>query len=300
MAVQIEHFKIFSDLAETKSFTLAGQRNGICESAVSQQLQALEKQFASRFAVRSNKMFRLTPEGEALRQYAREIANAYANFKIKFDELPPIAPKPIRLATTPYIGLNILPPCLQQFQTEYPQVTIQVEYRRTDQIYEDVLENKADLGFVVRRIKKPELEFMLLCKEPLVLICHPRHPLARKKTIRLRTCKGQTFISFDQGYPDYDALEPILRRHGVTRRKIIEFNDIEPIKRAVAIGAGIAIVPEGTVRREVAEQTLAARSIAGGDFSHPIQAVRNRQHECTPVLKQFIAILKKAHCPSAL
>ncbi|MFZ0828249.1 MAG: LysR family transcriptional regulator [Verrucomicrobiia bacterium] len=299
MAVWIEHFKIFLDLAETKSFTATAERNGLSQAGISTQLRILEKEFASRFAIRSNKKFQLTPEGELLLQYAQEIVKTCNEFKAKFNEIQPVASNHIRLAVTPYIGLYCLPPFLHQFRADHPQASIQVEYRRTEQICEDVLNNDADLGLVALRIKDAKLESILFQKKPLVLICHPRHKFARQKSTRLAAFEGQTFISFEQGFPGFQQLEHILRRGHITKRKVVYFNDIEPIKRAVEIGVGVAIVPEGTVRQEVANQTLAALSIADGDFYHPLAAVRNRKMECTPVLKQFIAVLKKVQTPPA-
>lgn len=297
MAVRIKYLKIFLDLVETRSFTLAAQKNGLTEPAVSRQLQALECEFKSRLAKRTQYTFHLTPAGEILREYAQKIVQANDKFRSQWEKTAQVNANTIRVATTPYIGLYSLPPCLKQFQAEHSHTSIHVEYHRAGQICEDVMDGRADLGLVAHRIKEPELEFILFRKELLVLICHPQHPFARKKTIRLAAFKGQTFISFEQGFPGFSELETILKRCRVKRRQIIEFNEIEPIKRAVAIGVGVAIVPEVTVRREVADQTLAALSIADGDFYHPLVAVCNRRQVCTPVLKQFIVLLKAAPKP---
>jgi len=286
------------DLAETKSFTLAAERNGITESAVSQQLAVMECSFQSKLAARSNIKFQLTPAGEVFLKHSQEIVQIYDKLNHELEAMTQITADTIRITTTPYIGLYSLPPCLQRFQAEHPQVNVQVEYRRTDQICEDVLDNKADLGLIAHRVKGTNLEFIPFRKEPLVLICHPQHRSAQLKKIRLAAFKGQTFLSFEQGFPGFGPLEGILKRCQVEGRRIIEFNEIEPIKRAVAIGTGVAIVPEVTVRREVADRTLAALSIIDGDFSHPLLAVRNPLKKCTPVLKRFIGLLKKGHKPA--
>ncbi len=286
------------DLAETKSFSLAAERNGITESAVSQQLAVMECYFQSKLAARSNIKFQLTPAGEVFLKHSQKIVLIYDQLNHELEAMTRITADTIRIATTPYIGLYSLPPCLKQFQAEHPQAIIHVEYRRTDQICEDVLDNKADLGLIAHRVKGTNLEFIPFRKEPLVLICHPQHRSAQLKKIRLAAFKGQTFLSFEQGFPGFSPLEGILKRCQVEGRRIIEFNEIEPIKRAVAIGTGVAIVPEVTVRREVADQRLAALSIVGGDFYHPLLAVRNRQMECKPVLKRFIACLKGVPKPT--
>ena len=298
MVVRIRYLKVFLDLAETKSFTLAAERNGLTQPAVSQQLHFLEGQFSSALIVRSRTAFRLTTEGEILHQYARKILQTYDKLNGQIGELGKITANTIRVATTPYIGLYCLPPYLQQFRAQHPQAIIQVEHCRTEQIGEDVLNCRADLGLVAQRVREPQLECIPFHKQPLVLICHPQHPFARQKKLRLEQLKGQTLMSFEQGYPNYAVLARMFRKHHGTQRQIIEFSHIEPIKRAVAIGGGVAIVPEVTVRREVADQTLAAVSITDGDFSHPLVAVRSRRKECSPLLKQFFACLKEAQRPT--
>ena len=295
--VRTTQFKIFRDVASARSLTLAGEKNDISESAVSQMLQKLESQFETRFAERNWHMFRLTPAGEIFNEHAEKIALICDQLDSHWEKMAQTVSNLVRLVTTPYIGLHYLPPLLKRFEAEHPQANLQVEYRRPGQIFEEVLDYKADLGLAVSRIKEPRLEFIPFGKEPLVLICHPQHPFAGRRKSRLDAFQGHTWISFERGFPNYTALASLLRRCDVKQRRIIQFNEIEPIKRAVAIGEGVAIVPEIAVRGKVAEQTLAALSIADGDFYHPFVAVRNPLKKCTPMVKHFISLLKEARKP---
>ena len=78
-----------------------------------------------------------------------------------------------------------------------------------------------------------------------MLICHPQHPLAKNKSIKLKTISGQKFIGFEPDIPTRKALDRILKEHSVEVQHVMEFDNIETVKRAVEIDAGVAIVPAG-------------------------------------------------------
>src|SRR5471030_3339120 len=144
--MQVESLKVFCDLAETESFTKAAQINAITQSAVSQQISALERTFKSLLIERSKKKFRLTREGQALYEYSKQIIQTHDSLNSRMQELKDIISGTIRVATIYSIGLHDLPPYVKRFMQHYPTVKIQVEYRRANQVYEDVLGNVVDLG----------------------------------------------------------------------------------------------------------------------------------------------------------
>ena len=292
--MQIESLKVFCDLAETESFTKAAQINSVTQSAVSQQISSLERQFKSLLIERSKKKFRLTREGQVLYDYSKQIIQTYDALHSKLQEIKDIISGTIRVATIYSIGLHDLPPYIKRFLKEYPTVHVHVEYRRANQVYEDVLGNVVDLGLVAYPTKDAKLELVPLRKDPLVLICHPQHPFSKLKTIKLKNIAGQKFIGFEPDIPTRKALDRIFKDHEVDVRNVMEFDNIETVKRAVEIDAGISIVPQGTITQEVAKQTLAAVQIDDADFYRPLAVVYKKSKVLSPAMKQFIAILKEA------
>jgi DNA-binding transcriptional LysR family regulator len=284
---------MFCDLAETESFTKAAQISNVTQSAVSQQISSLERTFKSLLIERSKKKFRLTREGQALYEYSKQIIQTYESLHSKLQELKDIISGMIRVATIYSIGLHDLPPYIKKFMKSYPTVNVHVEYRRANQVYDDVLSNVVDIGLVAYPVKDSKLEIIPLRKEPLVLICHPQHPFAKQKTVKLKVLAGQKFIGFEPDIPTRKALDKILKEHGVDAQHIMEFDNIETVKRAVEIDAGISIVPQATVAQEVAKQTLAAVSIEDGDFYRPLAAIYKKNKVLSPAMKQFLALLKE-------
>ena len=216
----------------------------------------------------------------------------YDALQSKLQEIKDIISGTIRVATIYSIGLHHLPPYLKKFLESYPTVNVHVEYRHANQVYEDVLSNVVDLGLVAYPMRGSKLEICPLGKDPLVLICHPQHPLAKHKSLRLKAINRQKFISFEPDIPTRKALDKILKKHSVQVQHVMEFDNIETIKRAVEIDAGIAIVPQGTVLQEVAKQTLAQVTFVDGEFYRPLAALYKKSKVLSPTMKQFLAVLK--------
>jgi DNA-binding transcriptional LysR family regulator len=290
--MQVESLKVFCDLAETESFTKAAQINSVTQSAVSQQISSLERQFKSLLIERSKKRFRLTREGQVLYEYSKQIIQSYDSLHNRLQEIKDIISGTIRVATIYSIGLHDLPPYLKKFLKLFSTVNVHVEYRRANQVYEDVISNVVDLGLVAYPTKDPKLELIPLRKDALVLICHPQHPLAKNRSVKLSHLAGQKFIGFEPDIPTRKAIDKILRDHGVEVETVMEFDNIETVKRAVEIEAGISIVPQATVVQEVAKQTLAEVRIEGVELYRPLAAIYKKNKVLSPAMKQFLHILK--------
>src|SRR5690349_14292173 len=172
--MQIESLKVFCDLTETESFTKAAQINDVTQSAVSQQISSLERAFKSLLIERSKKKFRLTREGQVLYEYSKQIIQTYDALQSQLQEIKDIVSGTIRVATIYSIGLHDLPPYIKRYLKDYPTVHVHVEYRRANQVYEDIISNVVDIGLVAYPVKDSKLEIIPLRKDPMVLICHPQ------------------------------------------------------------------------------------------------------------------------------
>ena len=291
--MQIESLKVFCDLVETKSFTKAAQINEVTQSAVSQTISALERRFKSLLIERSKKNFRLTQEGEVCYDFAKQILQIHDALQSKLQEIEDVVSGNIRLATVYTLGLHVLPPCVKRFMKRYPTVNVHVEYRRADQVYESVAGNVVDLGLVAYPVRDSKVEIIPLRKDKLALICHPQHPLAKRKSVKLSALKGMKFINFEQDLPTRKAIDKLFKDQRVTVEQVMEMDNIETLKRAVEIDSGVAIVPEETVVQEVATQTLAMVQLEGGDFWRPLAIVHKKGKVLSPAIKKFIALLKE-------
>jgi DNA-binding transcriptional LysR family regulator len=290
--VHIESLKVFCDLAETASFTKSAQINGVTQSAVSQQISSLERQFKTILIERSKKKFRLTREGQLLYEASKQILHLYDSLLGRLQEVKDIVSGTIRVATIYSIGLHDLPPYLKKFLKLHPTVKLHVEYRHASQVYEEVLGNMVDLGLVAYPVRDSRLEIIPLRRERLVLICPPQHPLARARSVKLAALHGQKFIGFEPDVPTRRAIDCVFKEHHVEVQHVMEFDNIETVKRAVEIEAGVAIVPEATVVQQVTEGVLARVAIEDVELFRPLAAICRKSKVLSPAMKQFLALLK--------
>jgi len=292
--VQIESLKVFCDLVETQSFTKAAQINGVTQSAVSQQMTALERQFNATLIERSKRKFSLTREGETLYENSKIIVQTYDSLRHRIQEIQNIVSGTIKVVTIYSIGLHELPPYLKKFLKKHPTVNVSVEYRRATQLYDDIISGMADIGLVAYPQKDSRLQVTSLREDLLVLICHPQHALAGKTKIKLGHIGGQKFIGFEPDIPTRRAIDKILRDRNVEVDHVMEFDNIETVKRAVEIDAGISIVPNSTVAQEATKKTIAMVEIEDEKFFRPLAAVHKKGKVLSPAMKEFLTLLKKA------
>lgn len=292
--MQIESLKVFCDLVETQSFTKAAQINGVTQSAVSQQMTALERQFNAALIQRSKRKFSLTREGETLYENSKIIIQTYDSLRHRIQEIQNIVSGTVKVVTIYSIGLHELPPYLKKFLKKHPTVNVSVEYRRATQLYDDIISGMADIGLVAYPQKDSRLQVTSLREDLLVLICHPQHPLAGKTKLKLENIGGQKFIGFEPDIPTRRAIDKILRDRNVEVDHVMEFDNIETVKRAVEIDAGISIVPRSTVAQEATKKTIAMVEIEDEKFFRPLAAVHKKGKVLSPAMKEFLTLLKKA------
>ena len=292
--MQIESLKVFCDLVETQSFTKAAQINGVTQSAVSQQMTVLERQFNAALIQRSKRKFSLTREGETLYENSKIIIQTYDSLRHRIQEIQNIVSGTVKVVTIYSIGLHELPPYLKKFLKKHPTVNVSVEYRRATQLYDDIISGMADIGLVAYPQKDSRLQMTSLREDLLVLICHPQHPLAGKTKLKLENIGGQKFIGFEPDIPTRRAIDKILRDRNVEVDHVMEFDNIETVKRAVEIDAGISIVPRSTVAQEATKKTIAIVEIEDEKFFRPLAAVHKKGKVLSPAMKEFLTLLKKA------
>ncbi len=289
--MQIENFKIFADLVETKSFSKAAKLNGITQSAVSQQARAMERTFKTLMVDRSQKQFNLTREGQRIYEAAKEILHVYEKLESELQEMKKVISGTIRISTIYSIGLHELPPYVKRFLQEFPSVNVRIEYRRSNLVYEDLLHNAVDFGLVAFPQKQRQIEMLPFRNDRLVLITHPNHPLAKGTVVDLKSLAGHKFIGFDPDIPTRKAVDSIFRDNKLEIIPVMEFDNIETVKRAVEIDHGIAIVPQATVQQELRQGTLCMVPFKGKEFTRPLAILHRKGRVLTPAMKKFIETL---------
>ena len=291
--MHVENFKIFSDLVDSESFSRAAKQNGITQSAVSQQLRAMEKHFNILIIDRSQKQFRLTHEGNKLYDSAKEIVYLYDKLGSELQEMKKIISGTIHISTVYSIGLHELPPYIKQFMTIYPEVNVRVEYRRANMVYEDILTNSIDLGLIAYPQKHKQLEVLPFHDDELILACNPEHPFALSEEVDIHELNKQKIIGFEPDIPTRKATDKIFKDSDIDVDLVMEFDNVETVKRAVEINAGIAIIPKTTVIREEAQRLLKVVTFKDQTYTRPLALIHRKGRVQTPAMKKLIELLTR-------
>jgi len=291
--VQIETLKIFCDLVDSQSFTRAAEANYVTQSAVSQQVRGLETKFKRKLLerVRGRREVRLTKDGEAFYQESRNVVAAYLRLEERMRTLTGTISGAVHVATVYSIGLHELPPAIRRFMGLYPEAKIDLEYSRTTSIVRDVLAGTVELGVVAYPKRKSGLKVVPLKGDRLVLICPPKHPLAKQKQVNARALDGLDFVLFERDIPTRQATDRILRAHGVSVHKVAEFDNIETIKRAVEVGFGVAIVPRPSVLDEQRSGQLAVVALAEPEWTRSVGLIYRSDRTLGTAARKFIELL---------
>jgi len=288
--MHIDGFKVFCDLCDTGSFSRAAEASSITQSAVSQQIRAVEKQFGVPLIDRG-KTFSLTPEGRVYLEVCRDILSRFDSLGTRFRIARGALGGELRIASVISIALHNLPPLLKQFRKTHPGVEVKVDYRKAEEIYDAVEDGRADLGLVAYPKARPGMRAMTCWQERLVLVMPPGHALNGKRPLSLVQLHGQRFVGLTPDIPTRQYLDKILRKEGVKVSYVAELENIETVKAAVEAEQAISIIPETSVRQELKRGSLAIREFNAPRMWRPMGAVTRRPMPAKASLLEFLSLL---------
>ena len=294
--LNLDTLQVFADLVESGSFSRSAEKNFISQSAVSQRLRALERDYGQTLIDRGQGRGRvtMTPAGEALYRGARELLHSAAALDDRMRQLSDEVAGTLRVATVYSVGLHALPPRLKPFLAAYPLVNVHLEYEQTDKVYDDVVSGRLDVGIVACPVPKRELEVIPFAEEEMVFLCAPENPLAQESEIRLKQLDGLAFIGFADYIPTRRLVDEHLRAAGARVKIVTTFDNIETIKNLVEIGSGVSLLPADTVRQEARIGTLAVIPLAFEDaFTRPTGLLLKKTKARRAAVRAFVEAMVK-------
>jgi len=290
--MHIETLKVFCDLADSRSFSKTAEKHLLSQSAISQQLAQLELAHKCQLITRKKRPIELTPAGQAFYKGAREILERYEQLKIEVHAAQNETDQRINVAAIFSIGMHSLTDYVKKFMVRYPDVNVRIEYFRADRIYELLLNGEVDIGLVAVPKKDRRLEVYDFEKEPLVLVCSPRHPLAKEHEVDIHKLQFERFIAFEREVPTRIWIDGILSRYNTVVRPVMEFDNTETIKRAVEINAGVSILPETVVVQELAAGSLKTVPFMNEQFVRPTGILVRKGKIFSPAGKYLVELLR--------
>src|SRR5215813_9203515 len=290
--MHVETLKTFCDLVESGSLSRAARLNLVSQSAVSQQLRALERRYGRRLIERAPRIgARPTELGQVFYDEVKPLLERLAAVEQRLRARPDVVAGTVRVATVYSVGLHTLPPAIKRFIADHPAVNVRLSYRRTNEVVAACLDGEVDFGIVAAPARRPGLEIVPLGHDELVIAAPPSHPIARRARPPLAALDGQPFIGFDRDIPTRRLVDALLRRHHVRVTYAMELDNIETIKRSVEAGLGLSLLPAPTLAGEVRARTLVGRPPTEGPFPRPIGVLYRRTREQSPAAQAFLRLL---------
>ena len=289
--MQFESIKVFCDVARQRSFSEAAASNDLTQSAVSQLVGQLEKRLGVRLVDRSRRPLTLTREGQVYYDGCRKLVEQYQAVEAQVRTLNTGLASSVKGAAIYSVGLRDLNQVLERFRAEHPGTEVGIEYLHPDKVLEKVLDGTADFGLVSYPQASRKLTALPWREEEMVVVCAPAHPFARRRSVPVGALEGQKYVGFDRELLIRRKVDRFLRSHGVAVDVVLEFDNIENIKQAIEISAGVALLPRPTLRRELAAGALAAVPLADARFARPLGIVHRRSPGPGPMARQFLDLL---------
>jgi len=291
--MHIEMLKVFCDLADLQSFSRTAEKHLLSQSAVSQQLAQLELAHKCQLIDRRKRPIELTKAGQLLYQAFKDMLERYEQLKNELGTLQKSSVSRINVAAIFSIGMHTLPDYVKKFMVSYSNVNVHIEYFSAGRIYELVLSGDVDIGLVAVPKRDKRLDVYDFEDEPLVLVCSPKHPLSYESQVDIHKLQFERFIAFEKGVPTRTWIDNILERYNIVVRPVMEFDNIETVKRAVEINSGISILPQTAILQELSGGTIKAIAFSNEKFVRPTGIIVRKGKILGQAGRYFIELLRK-------
>lgn len=261
MDLDSDRLRAFQAVAREAGFSRAARRLHRSQPAISQAIRALEEDVGEPLFLRLGRRVRLTAAGEILLEHTDASFAALDVARDRLRALHELDVGELTIGTSDTNACYLLPPVLAAFRARYPGVEVRIANRPSPATERQVLDREVDVGFVTLPVSSDRLAAEPLTVREDVAIFAPDHPLARRKRLRFEQLLDHPLLLLDHGSRTRSFLDDQLAAHPGRARIAMELASIEVVKRLVALGFGVSVVPQIAVAAEVEAGTLASATL---------------------------------------
>ncbi|AYC33538.1 LysR family transcriptional regulator [Pseudomonas cavernae] len=277
----------FIAIAETGSFSEAGERLHLTQPAVSKRIAGLEQQLKVRLFDRLGREVSLTEAGRALLPRAYQILNVLDDTRRALTNLNGEVTGRLTLATSHHIGLHRLPPLLRAFTRAYPQVALDIQFLDSEVAYEEILHGRAELAVITLA---PEthapVKAVPVWDDPLDFVAAPEHPLARNKAVSLAEVAHHAAVFPGDNTFTHHIVQGLFEAQGLTPNIAMSTNYLETIKMMVSIGLAWSVLP-----RTMLDDQVVRLPISGVQLNRQLGYILHTERTLSNAAKAFMQLL---------
>lgn len=290
--MNLKILKLYCDVVRQHSFSGAAEENGLTQSAASQRVQQLEERLGLQLIDRTKRPWVVTAEGDVFYRGAQTIVDQYLQLEDRVRSFRQEVAGRVKLASIYSAGLSHINQHIGEFLTRYPRANVQVQYQHPGQVYALVEQEAVELGIISYPQSSRVIESIPWREEAMVVVCAPQHEFAGREYLHVEQLGGAKWVSFDRGSKIRSEIKKYLVKHDAKVETVMEFDNIETIKRALEINAGIGILPLPTVVREVELGSLVTVPLINSDgqtaLQRPLGIIHLRGRALSPTAEQFV------------
>ncbi len=290
--MEMRQLKTFKTVAQMLSFNRAAKKLHYAQSSISAQIQALEEELGVKLFDRLGRGILLTEAGKSLLNYAEKILDLVDETRSEVTGNKELKGS-LTVKVPETLGVHRLPTVIKQFRSRYPKVRLRFTTCTHEGLQKDLRRGVTDLAFLMTdSFSAADLEAQAMGVENLVLVAHPKHPLAKQKVVRTQDLEGETLLLSKVDCSYRKVLEALLRSEKVRYDATLDFNSVAAIKKYVMAGIGISILPEITVTEEISQGSLTALSWSEGKTEVATLMIWYKDRWLSPTLNAFMEVVR--------
>ena len=291
--MDLRQLEIVQAIAETGSFTGAGARLHVSQSAISRQILLLEDEFHERLFVRLGRRVQITAAGEALLQLANRVFTDIRDTSASITDRQKVLTGPLRMVGGMTVCLYVFPQLIKEFRAHHPLVDIKIAVGGTWRLQRRLKSRQADLALLTLPVEDAALTSVPVLREELMLLMPADHPLGEKTPVPVEALVGQPFIMFEVGSNTRRTVDEFFTREQIRPKVVAETENVEIIKSMVASNLGVSLVPILTVERETQGGTLRVARIRGQQLVRETGWVYRADERPSRVVQEMMATLTR-------
>ncbi len=295
MGIEDHKLKVFCTVAETRSFSKTSEIIHLTQPAVSLQIQALEEMYETKLFDRSSSRVTLTPSGEILYKYAKEILALYTAAEKVIGEMTGLVKGSITIGAGSTIGNYLLPSVISDFRKTHPKIKVHLLVANMQRVIELLNAGNINVGLVEGDVKRQKIVVDKLLSDELLLIVPAHHPWAKRKEVSVSELIEEPFILREAGSGTRQTIEKFLARHGITLQGMkvsMVLGTTQATKEAVENGLGLSIVSRWAARKEIKYGTLCMLSFKEEKILRNFSLITYKNSVSSHAVEEFLTYLK--------
>jgi DNA-binding transcriptional LysR family regulator len=287
--MDLAQLDVFLTVARERRFSRAAEKLYRTQSAISQSIRKLEDELGEPLFDRSSREGLLTDAGRVLQEYAERLLNLRDDAHGALAELRELHYGKLSIGANEFTALYLLP-VLTEFRRLHPMIRIAVNRSLGSRIPDDVLRHNSELGVLTYDPQNVQMHSIAVYQDELVLVVPPSHPLAKAANVSIRQLGAELFVAHNVASPYREKVIQAFQRHKTPLHMDIELPTLQAIKRFVAMGNGVALVPEISVENELARKELARVTVRELRLHRKLRLIYRKSASLSHAARAFLKV----------